>query len=265
MASFSAPAGMSLAAQQMVAEGPIARRVADVRAALEILAGPDIRDPRSVPARLTQLGRDELVRVAVLAEPPGGPTHPGIASSVRSAAELLSRVGHDVVEIVPPLYEEVLDYWGRLLVNDIIVQRSRLDAVIGDDGKRILDDFEAGNPAPTLESMATLHSLRFTAMQMWSEFFSTHAVLLSPTWAQPAFAHGDDIDHSEELRHSTLRPVHPANFLGIPAVVVPHGGADGLPVGVQVMGDRFTDLRCLDIAAQIEASTPQSTPIDPVR
>ena len=40
--------------------------------------------------------------------------------------------------------------------------------------------------------------------------------------------------------------------------------ADGLPVGVQVMGWRYTDLRCLAIAEQIEARLGLDTPIDPV-
>ena len=56
----------------------------------------------------------------------------------------------------------------------------------------------------------------------------------------------------------------PANVLGLPAAVVPGGVVDGLPVGVQVMGDRYTDLRCLTIAAEIEAAVGRFTPIDPV-
>jgi Asp-tRNA(Asn)/Glu-tRNA(Gln) amidotransferase A subunit family amidase len=60
-----------------------------------------------------------------------------------------------------------------------------------------------------------------------------------------------------------MRPVKPANVLGLPAVVVPHGRAEELPVGVQVMGTRFSDLRCLTIAEMIEASQPSITPIDP--
>ena len=40
--------------------------------------------------------------------------------------------------------------------------------------------------------------------------------------------------------------------------------SDGLPVGVQVMGDRFTDLRCLAIAQQIQDRAGAPAPIDPV-
>ena len=62
----------------------------------------------------------------------------------------------------------------------------------------------------------------------------------------------------------TLRPVLPANLLGIPAAIVPCGMAAGLPVGVQVMGDKYTDLRCLAIAEQIQQAEGVHTPIDPV-
>ena len=106
---------------------------------------------------------------------------------------------------------------------------------------------------------------RFRAMRMWSAFFAEHPIMLSPTWAHPAFAHGDDIGDSETgAMLDTLRPVLPANILGLPAAVVPGGVVDGLPVGIQVMGDRYTDLRCLTVAAEIEAAVGRFTPIDPV-
>ena len=72
-----------LAQQQMLVEGPMARHVADVRAGLLTIAGMDVRDPRSVPAQLTDAEPGERLRVAVLAEPPGGTTDPGIAATVR--------------------------------------------------------------------------------------------------------------------------------------------------------------------------------------
>lgn len=61
-----------------------------------------------------------------------------------------------------------------------------------------------------------------------------------------------------------MRPVLPSNLLGTPAAVVPAGLAGGLPVGVQVMGGKFTDLRCLAVAEVIEQRLGPLTPIDPV-
>ena len=50
-----------------------------------------------------------------------------------------------------------------------------------------------------------------------------------------------------------MRPVMPANLLGLPAAAVPAGKAAGLPVGVQVMGGRFQELACLEAAEAIES------------
>jgi amidase len=61
-----------------------------------------------------------------------------------------------------------------------------------------------------------------------------------------------------------MRPVMPANLLGLPAAAVPAGQAAGLPCGVQVMAERFQDLLTLEAAEAIEAALGVHTPIDPV-
>lgn len=265
MATLVPPEDLGLAAQQMLAEGPMARSVADVRAALGVLAGAHVRDPRSLPVTLTDLEPGASLRIALLAEPPGGATHPGIAAAVRHAADLLADAGHDIVELTPPGYEQAIDLWTALLLADIAVQRPLLDLVMGEDGRIVLDMFQADAPPASLELSAHVQAERYRLMREWSQFFAEHPVLLSPTWSQPAFEHGADLgSDAPQLLRDTLRPVLPANFLALPGAVVPCGSADGLPVGVQIMGDRFTDLRCLAIAAQIEERVGAPRPIDPV-
>lgn len=263
-ASSMPPEDPMLSSQQMAVEGTMARRIADVRASFEVVAGPDPRDPTSLPVTLTALAEGEQLRVAVLPEPPGGDTHPEIAAAVRSAAEVLAAAGHDVVEATPPMYAETIDMWAALLIQDMVVMQPMLDMVMGEDAKTVLANLLAGAPAPTVETVALLQAARAQAMRLWSAFFVDHPILITPTWSMPAFEHGDDLVDGDQLIRDTLRPVTPVNFLGLPAAVVPHGTADGLPVGVQVIGDRFTDLRCLDVAAQIEAASDPIVPIDPV-
>lgn len=258
------PTDQPLSTQLMNAEGPMARRVADVRAALEILAGPDIRDPRSVPAVLTDADDGERLKIAVMAEPPGGTTDAGIAAAIRAVADRLADAGHQVVEATPPDIEATFAIWIDLLLADIRAQKDLLTMVMGDGGTRMIDLFDAEQVPTTIPEVQLLHGERFRLMREWSEFFAEHPVLLSPVWAQPAFEHGADIAPEHIDLVNWIRPVLPANVLGLPAAVTPAGLSDGLPVGVQVIGDRFTDLRCLTVAAEIESLVGTLTPIDPV-
>lgn len=258
------PEHPSLASQLMHVEGPMARHVRDVRAGLEAIAGADPRDPISLPVRLVDAGPDERLRIAVLTDPPGGRTDPGIAAAVRRAADALADRGHEVVEAVPPDYEELAILWGQLLIADLRAIAPLLDAVMGEGGRAVLANFRVALPEMTTAEVLAIHPRRHQAMRDWSAFFADQPVLLSPTWALPAFPHDADIAGSADgTMTETFRPVLHPNLLGLPAAVVPAGTAGDLPVGVQVIGDRFTDLRCLTVAEQIEEALGVLTPIDP--
>jgi amidase len=258
------PIDPPLAFQLMNVQGPMARRVADVRAALEVVRGPDPRDPTSLPVTLTDAAPDERLRVAVMAEVPGGDTDPGVAAAIRDVAARLDDAGHDVVEAVPPGVEEVGDLWEQLLLADLRVQKELLVQIMGADGVSIIEWFDADRPASLLPDVQLLHPERFRLQREWTAFYRVHPILLAPVWARTAFPHGADLDLGETDFLEWVRPVLPANLLGTPSAVTPAGVVDGLPVGVQVMGDRFTDLRCLTVAAEIESLVGTLTPIDPV-
>ncbi|CAN5556649.1 amidase family protein [soil metagenome] len=264
MATVIPPEDSPISSQLMAVEGPMARSVADVRLGLQIMAGAHPRDPRSLPVVLTDLAPDQRIRIALMAEPPGGATDPGIAAAVRRAADVLTDAGHEVVEATPPGYEELFALWGALLMSDLRSMRPVLDAVMGEAATAVLTNFETGVPPMSTDEVLGLHVRRSQAMREWSAFFVEHPVLLSPTWALPAFAPDADIESSlDGGMLEVFRPVLAANVLSLPAAVVPVGSADGLPVGVQVIGDRFTDLRCLAIAEQIERASGRLTPIEP--
>jgi amidase len=258
------PEDLFVAGQLMAVEGVLARRVADVRLGLSIVAGPHVRDPGSLPVPLELPRPDGRVRVALLAEPPGGATDPGIAAAVRAAGDALTAAGYDVVEAVPPSYEAALDVWGRWLMSDIRTLMPLLRQVMGPDALRFLDRADARYPVlSTDEYIATLIERR-TIARAWSQFLADHPLVLCPVWTQPPFPHGFDLIDADAV-FELMRPVLPANLLGLPAAVVCGGRADGLPVGVQVMGDRFQELLCLDAAQAIEDAVGVLTPIDPVR
>jgi amidase len=255
----------SLSSQLMLAQGVMARRVADVRTGFEIVARTHPRDPYSVPAHLTDLAPGERLRIAVLTDPPGGSTDPGVAGVVRAAADALSDAGHEIVEACPPDYEMAVLQWSQQLGVDLLLQKPLLALVMGAEGMRFLDLTQELFEELDLAGWAALQAARHGLARRWNMWFEQYPVLLSPVWAQPPFVQDADIADIDGARATLelLRPVLPANLLGLPAAVVPGGLADGLPVGVQVCGARYTDLRCLSVAEQIEASVTPLTPIDP--
>ena len=120
--------------QLMPVEGPMARRIADVRLGLQVLAGRDRRDPYSVPAPLeSPVPEGRPLRVAVLASPPGGSTDPRVAGCVTAAADALATAGYDVTESGPPRYEEVLTTWFAFIGEDIRTMSPLIAPIMSDD------------------------------------------------------------------------------------------------------------------------------------
>ena len=259
------PEDSGISSQFMLVEGVMARRVADVRTGLLAVAGAHWRDPSSVPAVLTDLPEGARCRIALLPEPPGGSTHPGIAAAVRAAGAVLAERGHTVVEAVPPGYEQSLEMWAHLLGLDLRNQLPLLEMVMGPDGKQFLLNGVDSFPVIDLPGALNGFAARQRLQREWGAWFEEFDALISPVWSQPPFAHGFDIESAETGAAvlDLLRPVKPANLLGLPGAAVPAGYVDHLPAGVQVMGPAFSDLRCLALAAQIEASLGLPTPIDP--
>ena len=107
-----------LAVQLMNSQGPMARRVGDVRLGLRVLIGAHPRDPWSIDAPFEGRPVARPIRVAVLPEPPGASTHPAIGATVRRAAQALAAAGYMVEEVCPPRYEDAFSCWLRLMVGD---------------------------------------------------------------------------------------------------------------------------------------------------
>jgi amidase len=265
-ASVIPPEDSGIAFQLMAVEGVMARRVADLRAGLAAINGAHRRDPLSLPVPLELDGSDGPVPVAVLAEPPGGATDPAIAGLVRKTADVLADAGYDVDEATPPAYERVLELWMLCLIPDIRLQMPLLREVMGEGGVQFLDLIDADVPDIDAPTWASLLTERIAVARAWADFFADHPLVLSPVWCQPPFPHGWDIESSANA-HATIelmRPILPANLLGLPAAVACAGVVDGLPVGVQLIGDRFHDLRCLEAAEVVERAVGLLTPIDPL-
>ncbi len=105
---------------------------------------------------------------------------------------------------------------------------------------------------------------RESVLRAWGEFQETHPLIVAPICTDIPFEAGTDLDDGRVAQ--TIRDMRMAmvvNALGLPAVAVPVGIADGLPQAVQVIGPRYREDLCLDAAAALEDRLGIITPIDP--
>jgi amidase len=264
-ASSAGPELVPIGVQLTVVVGPMARRVADLRAAFEVMAGPSWRDPWSVSAPLR--GPDPLkpVHVALVVDPGGHGTTKQVQEGVRKAARALDNAGYVVDEVEPPS----IDVAARTLLDmlntpDIRAEEPTLFQMLPADTVRFLSAFYevAGDPDPvrTVQSFVIRHSL----LRAWGEFQETHPLIVAPIYTDVPFAAGTDLDDdrvAETIRG--MRMAMAVNALGLPAVALPVGIGDGLPQSVQVIGPRYREDLCLDAAAVVEDRLGIITPIDP--
>ena len=267
-ASSGPVADRQLAGQMMAVQGPMARRVADVRLGLRVLSGAHPRDPWSLDPPAPGPPPSRPVRVAVVASPPGGSTDPAVSAAVMRAADALADAGYDLVETAPPRYAEAVSVWSRFLFGDLALGFPEMTALMGPDGRAFLEAANAGAPplADPLD-LSRVMVARDSIARAWSMFMAEHPLILSPTWTTLPFTHGFDLGGSEAAAAvlELMRPVVPANLLGLPSACVPAGldPASGLPVGVLLTGRRMRDEECLDAAEAVEAKLGLETPIDP--
>ena len=256
-----------LAVQMMQVNGPMARTVADVRLALEVISGAHPRDPWSLDPPAERPRDAAARRVARVAEPPGGSTDSLVAETVRRAGLALREAGYVVEEVAPPRYEDAVSTWTALIVSDFRAVSDQLLPIMGKDGAFFFQTIGSSVPHLDAAGFSRLFFARDGIARAWSQFMADYGLILSPTWTQLTFEEGFDVASEDNVAATMemIRPVVPANLIGLPSACVPAGldPTTGLPIGVLLTGRRMQDMECLDAAEAIEASFRLPTPIDP--
>lgn len=257
------PPGIS--SQLMAVQGPLTRRVRDLRLAFAVMAQPHPDDPRVAPIGSFPPRRRPL-RAALVVDPAGRGVHPALAAAIRSAGRALEAAGYVVEEREPPELGLAADLWGPIGGPDVIAKLEPIVEAYGDEGiKRGLAYWRGcwpeRNPASSLAGLAE----RSRLLRLWSLFFQDYAVAVMPTSTQPIFEWEEDLrDQATNDRiMEAQRPMLAVSVLGLPGLSVPTGLYEGVPTGVQVVSAMFREDLCLDAAEAIEAHHPMPTPIDP--
>ena len=259
------PLDWGMATQAMAVEGPMARSVADLRLGLSVLAGRDIRDPRSVDTPLR--GPAPVARrAALMTRIPGAEVPAETVAEIQRAGQILAGAGWAVQSAEPPELELVTETWLDLLSIDFSVLMPRIRSMVSRPVYDYVMDLcrmsDAGN-----QPNSEIHATRSRLTRLWSMFFALCPVVIGPTWTQLPWPVDADLRPGTGVRLvlDTVRFITPGNLLGLPSVALPTGTAYGLPTGIQIYSDLWREDLCLEAAEIIEGGVYRPTPIDPLR
>ena len=257
------PAEQTIAYGLMISEGPMARTVADVKAAYDVLVGWHPRDPFSVSAAL-EGPPVKAKRVALVTEVPGATLPAPFVAAIERAGDILKQAGWEVSYALPPELERVHEVWAHLLMGDVLPSAPMLEAVMSPEAAAMLHQLGQRYPASAMPP-DVIHRERYRLSQHWSAFFQDYPLVIGPGWTDWPFPIGSDLDPATgiDTTLNRLRFVTPGNLLGLPAMPVPLGVEQGLPVAVQLYADRWREDLCFEAAGLLEAAVGTFTPIAP--
>ncbi|HEY3544390.1 MAG TPA: amidase, partial [Gaiellaceae bacterium] len=247
--------------------GPLARTVRDAAALLDVMRGYEPGDfyVAPVPPRPYLDECEEAageLRIALATTPPVDvPVDPECAAAARGAAELLTELGHDVVEATPPwsIPEMILAFVRVWQVGPATAGVD--DLTLLEPINRVLAEQARATPSPDYgAAIMQLQTITRRVVAFWDDF----DVVVTPTLAMPPVPIGwtweeTDGDPLQAFARQTLFTPYTAliNVTGQPATSLPlHVGADGLPVGVQFIGRPFAEGTLVRLAAQLEEAAP---------
>ncbi len=258
------PVDAPISIQLMGVAGPMARRVADLRAAFEVMAGPSWRDPWTVPAPLRGPQPAKPVRVALVVDPAGQGTAKQVQEGVRKAGTALEDAGYAVDEVEPPSIDAAAKAWLDILTADMGTALQVMSPPWGADTRRFVSALFGLAPDPHPLTTIQNFVIRQSVLRAWGAFQEEHPLIVAPIFTDNPFEVGKDLTAAgvaEILRG--MRIAVAVNALGLPAVALPVGIGGGLPQSVQVIGPRYREDLCLDAAAALEERLGIITPIDP--
>jgi len=242
--------------------GPLARTVADAVAFMEATCGPSDEDIASLPIGFAAAGAREGTlqgkRFALSLDLGYYHVEAEVAQCVHAAVEKIRAAGATVDEVAIPWTRQVNDQWFDLWCvfmaaffgETLATQREALDPQVAAMMERGL-----------AMNATTVKQIELLRTRMWHDMvpiLHSYDAFICPTCAvtAPLVSQCDDdyVTDNAQGRFVGLDMTCPFNMLPqLPALSLPIGlAANGLPVGLQIVGPRFADERVLSIAAALE-------------
>lgn len=263
--------------------GPLTKNVEDSAYVLQTIAGHDKMDSTSsqspIPDYLSALTGDvKGLRIAVPKEYLGEGIDPKVKEAVLEALKVLEGLGASWEEVSLPHSRYAVAAYYLLASSEASSNLARFDGVRY--GKRtenasgLLELYthsrsEGFGPEVKRRIMLGTYALssgyydayylkaqkvRTLIKQDFDQVFADYDVILGPTAPTPAFKIGTQVDDPLTMYLNDILTI-PVSLAGIPAISVPCGFADGLPVGLQIMGKALDESTVLRVAHAFEQHT----------
>lgn len=260
----------ALSVQAFAVDGPLARSIPDLRLAMECMTAPDPRDSVHVPGAPAAPPASRPLKVALVRDVGVAAPAAAVGAALEQAAEWLTAAGYLVEEVELPLLEEAYRLWWLLAMEEFRLVLPLVEQV-GDEAikQAMRDCYEVvadwHGAEPSLVDFISGYARRGTLIELLSVFMDEFPLVLLPVSTEQAFEQGADLEGPESVAKLIAAQWSQMAIptLGFPALSVPTGLADGLPVGVQLLGRRFGEEDILEAGEVIEARAGRSTPIDP--
>ncbi len=249
--------------------GPMTRTVAEAALMMEVLSQPDARDFMSLPPLPANAFKPKAIKpkglkIGLLLDMGVGlPVHPEVQAAVRAAAEALANAGAEVREmksfLTPAMLDGMCRFFEARSYNDYAqLDRERQAKVLPFVIEWCTWRAHAFTGRDVMEAYGQVMAMREAAVAACAPF----DFVISPTSPILAYEAGlpsPNNDPRDALPHIAFTV--PYNMSEQPAASVNWtASAEGLPVGVQVVGRRFDDAGVLSLSALLEKLRPRQRP-----
>lgn len=248
--------------------GPLARSVGDCALVMNAIAGRDGRDEGSVerPPEDFEPEKNASLKGVRLGRPEnfyGDRLHEEVARAYHAAFDIAERLGARIIPVRVPDPEGLVTVARTVLLAEAAAVLEpywdRRDD-IGSDVRALIDQGRQLSASDYINVQRVRRSL----IREWVRMFRDIDVLLTPAAPVPAPRIGqatvDIAGTPEDTRLAATRFVRGINALGLPAISIPCGTAEGLPVGLQLVGRAWGERQLLAYAAAFEAALPRYFP-----